>query len=347
MSEESITKIELLSFEKESGKNSTAKFLNIGEVSWRLFIPSGLYTVLSVIITTVLAEYISNTLSAFLALVAYILLLFTVSWLVLTYRSNCSEGNFKLEKEHITAIFDVVLLINAAYLLLSGLSGDSNIAYNMCLINLTLYIGFAVSLDDLFDAKNFIGILRCFYSPFSKIKLNKKMWLIIGSVALSIVLFQKLCTYTTALIIISIIFIIILLSLISLDKFRKERLSNFSSELVTLFQKNKVLLLQIGTDYVVIKSIKNALDTQTEINEISQISVDKYNMIIVLNTLRKKEDYICYLNQITEVIEPDGVIIDPFITRKQKRSFLASWFGIPLFNYKIKGKQNYSKIFDR
>ena len=347
MSEKSITKIDLLSFEKENGKNNTAKFLNIGEIFWRLSIPGCLYTAFSVTVTNLLAECISNVWSTLLMLVAYVVLLFAVAWLVLAYKNNCSEESFKLEKEHITAIFDMVLLINAVYLLFSGLLKDSNIAYNMCLTNLTLYIGFAVSLDDLFDAKNFMGILRCFYSPFSKIKLNKKIWLIIGTVALSMVLFQKLCAYTTALIVICIILIIILLSLISLDKFRKERLSSFSSELVTLFQKNKVLLLQIGTDYVVIKSIKKALDTQTAINEISRINIDKYNMVVVLNTLRKKEDYICYLNQISEVIEPDGVIIDPFITRQQKRSFLASWFGIPLFNYKIKATQDYSKIIDR
>ena len=140
-----------------------------------------------------------------------------LAWLILAYKNNCSEGNFKLEKEHITAIFDMVLLINAAYLLLSGLLKDSNIAYNMCLTNLTLYIGFAVSLDDLFDAKNFMGILSCFSSPFSKIKINKRIWLIIGTVAFSIVLFQILCAYIIPLIIFYVILIILLLSLILLN----------------------------------------------------------------------------------------------------------------------------------
>ena len=345
MREESITKIDLLSFEKERGKNNTAKFSNIGEVSWRLFIPSCLYTALSVIITTVLAEYISNVLSAFLTLAAYIVLLFSVSWLVLTYRNNCSEENFKLEKEHITAIFDIILLINAAYLLLSGLLIDSNIAYNMCLTNLTLYIGFAVSLDDLFDAKNFIGILCCFCSPFSKIKLNKKIWLIIGSVAFYIVLIQILCAYIIPLIIFCVILIILLLSLIFFNKIRKEKLKKFSHELVNLFEDNNVLILQIGADYVVIKSIEKALNTQMVISEISRINIDKYNTVVVLNTLRKKEHYVDYLNQISDIIERDGVIIDPFITKQQRRSFLSAWFGIPISLTMWNSADEYIKTF--
>lgn len=224
----------------------------------------------------------------------------------------------------------MVLLINAAYLLLSGLLKDSNIAYNMCLTNLTLYIGFAVSLDDLFDAKNFMGILSCFSSPFSKIKINKRIWLIIGTVAFSIVLFQILCAYIIPLIIFYVILIILLLSLILLNKIRKEKLKKFSNELVNSFEDNNVLILQIGTDYIVVKSIEKTLGAQTAINEISQINIDKYNTVVVLNTLRKKEDYSCYLNQVSDIIEPDGVIIDPYITKQQKRCFLASWLGIPI-----------------
>ena len=346
MREKSITKIDLLSFEKESGKNNTAKILNIGEVFWRLSIPSCLYTAFSVTITNLLAERISNVWSTLLMLVAYVVLLFAVAWLVLAYKNNCSEGIFKLEKEHITAIFDMVLLINVAYLLLSGFSRGSNIAYNMCLTNLTLYIGFAVSLDDLFDAKNYMDILRSFYSPFSKIKLNKKTWLIIGTVAVTIVLFQILCAYIIPLVIFYVILTILLLSLILLDKTRKEKLKKFNYELVNLFGDNNVLILQIGTDYVVIKSIEKAIGTQIAIKEISQSSIDKYNTVVVLNTLKKKEDYICYLNQINDIVEPDGVIIDPFITKHQKRSFLASWFGFPVSKV-VKGRsvKEYLQIF--
>ncbi len=346
MREESIMKIDLLSFEKESGKNNTTRFLNIGEVFWRLSIPSCLYTAFSVTVTNLLAECISNVWSTLLMLAAYVALLFAVAWLVLAYKNNCSEGNFNLEKEHISAIFDMVLLINAAYLLLSGLLKGSNIAYNMCLTNLTLYIGFAVSLDDLFDAKNIMGILRCFYSPFSKIKLNKKLWLIIGMVAFTIVLFQILCAYIIPLVIFYVILMVLLLSLILLDKNRKEKLEKFNNELVNLFENNNVLILQIGSDYVVIKSIKKTLGTQTSINEISKSSIDKYNTVIVLNTLKKKEDYICYLNQINDIVEPDGVIIDPFITKQQRRSFLASWFGIPVSNVVTRHKvKEYLQIF--
>ena len=174
------TTIDLISFEKEHGKNKTEMVLNIGELFWKLPILICFYTAMCTMTTDVLPNYISNICVSLINLMSNIALLVGMAILVRGYIKGHSKEESKLKIEQIMAIIDITLLIHATYFLIAGILKDSGISLGMALTNITLYIGFAVSLEDLLDIKSLKDFLCCFYKPFSNIKLSKKWWLIIS-----------------------------------------------------------------------------------------------------------------------------------------------------------------------
>lgn len=336
--------IDLISFKKEYGKNKTETILNIGELLWKLPILICFYTTVCTMTTEVLTNYISNIWVSLVGLISNIGLLVGMAILVRGYIKCYSKKESKLKIEQIMAIIDMTLLIHATYFLVAGILKDSSISFGMALTNITLYIGFAVSLEDLLDIKSLKDFLCCFYKPFSNIKLSKKWWLTISIFFILIVLFLILCLYKFTLIIVCVLLIVLLLSSIVLSTVRKNRLKKFADYLAAIFPENNVLILQIGADYVVIKSLIKIWVQQYLVDDVYDPHIEKYDMIVILNSLSNKSDYICYFEQIKDKVKRDAIIIDPFLNKRGKKKKIAAYLGIPVSTNSKYSTEEYFEI---
>ena len=79
----------------------------------------------------------------------------------------------------------------------------------------------------------------------------------------------------------------------------------FTEESIDKTEK-QILIIQLGPDYIVGKAIQNIFvdkDGKTEIRSLEKNNINKYDIVIVLNYLFRKKEYLRYLENILRTLE--------------------------------------------
>ena len=169
-------KIDLLTFEKDIQKRSMEKWEDIFSLFSMFVIPMILYY----IFCRVISEFnCSLAFSVFLSLLGYIFLLLSIPWVMKCYKRFVSR-EIPLQTNELVALFCFYLLFSAIIFIEEGILKNKDIWIYAALTNLLLYIGFTVSLDDLFNMKRYRELLNSLIKPFWGIGLNKKKMIMIN-----------------------------------------------------------------------------------------------------------------------------------------------------------------------
>ena len=277
--------------QEEAKKQRTQETMNELEVSVWLLNLSMVYTVACWFI----ALYSKN--SQIIALVAYAILLVDVSWAMLRIKKKVDkrdEESFVLSAKRSSALFNLLLIGNSLYFLVCGIRGGDGSLLSMATTNATLYIGFAVSLEGLFKIEKCMEVFRCFYAPFADFCRDRRDWVKI-IVATALIVFLGLSNSRAVMIVIFVIAVIMLIAVCCLDKYRKESLRKFCKFIVSISSGKQVLIWEMGGSSIVRKRIQKELADIDEGDLLVSVdgfdAVDKWDLIIVLNSIYKKKEY--------------------------------------------------------
>lgn len=308
---------------------------------------SGWLLVLSMVYTAV-CWFFKN--SQVIALIAYVMLLVAVSWTLFRIKKRVyerDEEGFVLSEKRASALFTLLLLGNSLYFFMCWLRDKDSSSLSMAIINAMLYIGFAVSLEGLFKIKRWWEVFRCFYAPFTDFCRGCRD-LIKIIVATIIIILLVLANSGAIMIAIFIVEVVMLIAVYCLVKYRKESLREFCEFVVSISRGKHVLIWEMGGSSIVRKGIQKGLldindgDSLVPIDNID--TADKWDVVIVLNSIHKKIAYLPSISKLSSIIAKDGVVVDPFISNEKGRRFLRSWLGIPSRKTKAISVEEYMVI---
>ena len=346
-----IAKIDHLIKYANDGESKKRRFLDSMHIIVWLAFPWLIYMVV-----LALVNEINCTLANMGAtLITYIVLLSIIRIVANSMeneKNNIAKRNVDFTAEEIASIFEIFLCASAFYFSCSALFGWNSIPAEMAIANLTLYVGFVVSLEDLVrkddeteQKKKAFIVLKPFYLMNVSLKyaiICGVIFMVVSAASASIRGYQILLALILLLAIVMLIMI----------RVKKVRLARFGQKVSVIIEHKRVLLLQIGADYVVKEAIEKAVGVTTiELVKVVDDTIDsaKYDVVIVINYLSDNRDnmYLPELRKVQNMLAEDGVIIDPFITRRKKRSFVSAWLGIPRAKVQQYSVEDYLGIFDK
>lgn len=320
---------QFISPDKE-GKIKTQKILNITDLYPCLMI----YWIAYNILNTYIPKYFTEIVSAMLSVVMYSLLLIISS--ISVYRIKLKiqrkrHKDFLLEPSQIAALFALTFLINAIYFFALYIFEQDSSMLIMTITNITLYMGFAVSLEELFNIKSIWDIGKCFLSPFARSGFTKSDWWKFGLTIILIVLFAFISVYNT------LVFVLLIAGFLAffivLSKIRKRALRLFCESITPILKDESVLVWQRGNINIVSKAIKHILlDLNIPFEPLhseNDVSTQEYNTIIILNSMNSKNDDLIYIEHLNKWITKETAIIDPFISKQMKKKNICTWLSIP------------------
>lgn len=320
---------QFISPDKE-GKIKTQKMLNITDLYPCLMI----YWIAYNILNTYIPKYFTEIVSAMLSVVMYSLLLIISS--ISVYRIKLKiqrkrHEDFLLEPSQIAALFALTFLINAIYFFALYIFEQDSSMLIMTITNITLYIGFAVSLEELFNIKSIWDIGKCFLSPFTRSGFTKSDWWKFGLIIILIVLSAFISVYNT------LVFVLLVAGFLAffivLSKIRKRALRLFCENITPILKDESVLVWQKGNINIVSKAIKHILlDLNIPFEPLyseNDVSTQEYNTIIILNSMNNKNDDMTHIEYLNKWSMKETVIIDPFMSKQMKKKNICSWLSIP------------------
>lgn len=333
----------LIKHEKEA-KDFYQKITSNSKLIIWLSIPCFVYLVLNIIVI-VFGEYFKfDIFTVLLPFIFYIIPLFSISLIYSKVISSIKKDigyEIEINGVNLAHIYTIFLFTIALYFFfvtiaeLLGMDGITAIreydwiSAKMEIISLTLYVGFVVSLEDLFNKKDYSKVCIAFLKPFVKLGIPKKY--IIGGLLVIIALaFAGVLVWAWFGMMIVVFGFLGMIGFI--DRHRKTCLNKFGLQIQKITKESDVLIFQLGADYIVKKHIGEFLkESEIEITEEREdfIFTHKFDTIIVLNSIHKEDKFLYELEKIKAILKDSGTIIDPFVTNNKKRNFLASWFGIP------------------
>lgn len=306
------------------------KISSSASVISRLFIPWLIYMA----VTAIVNEIDNTVISLGASFIAYIILLVIIPKAPGVSKKG-SEGVEKgaecYNAKEIACIFEVFLCASAFYFVCYALLGENSPSAEIAITNMILYVGFAVSLEDLVNKEGPQKRWILFVEPFRRLNIRGKHVVLAG---LALGLLAVVCFHKWTCIAICVLAFLFLLFVLWLDKYRTQSLRNFGKNMLPVIEKKNVLLLQVGTDYVMKKAITEVAGSdRIEENLRADAVLDtlKCDVVIVLNSMAKKHRcmYLSELRKVKSVLDENGVVIDPFITKRNKRSAARAWLGIP------------------
>ena len=316
-----------LEFHKDEGLLRSRKLSAALDIVICLLIPIILYSVANIVMLDVKCPPWESTLWL---LLAYVIMLFLVAISVLRHKNKCidkSGSEFVLSSDEIACLFNYILFINALYFFIWGFNEGHEGAKVMGATNATLFVGFAISLSGLFQIQKYRHIYRSFLQPFVDIKN------VIGTVSaligVVVTLLLAFCGSNPWYVAVPIVLMMVVLFFLNMR--RKTSKELFAKRIKSLILGKRILILQLGPDYIVGKTIENLfIQNGLVITPLSQEKADtyKYDIVIVLNSLFQKKVYLPYLDLIKNYLAVNGKIIDPFVTRRFRRSFVRAWMGM-------------------
>ena len=225
------------------------------------------------------------------------------------------------------------LAFTAAYFgiigLIEGIGHDDWSSLETAFLTLTLYAGFTVSLDELFDKKKCPTLWYRLTKPFRRTKISVSAIIAVVAVVVISVL-PNLCKY--------VLFVYLVLMLVFLGgmkllwEIRRRQLLIWGNNIALLLNDKKTLIYQLGTDSVVKLELEKTLTNMgVEIvnANTSDCSISHYDTVVILNSLIKREQALPGINALDSVLNDESIIVDPFITKRKHRCKLAAAFGLP------------------
>lgn len=301
----------------ENEKFPSLRFMNILDIFPCVLILNSAYLLINGIVTLIPNSVISSG----IGLLTYIIMLYIAQKWIGKIKSNM-QMDFKLENREISACFLLILLINGICLMALAYINRESLYCVMGIISLTLYVGFAVSLEKLFDDGE-CSIKYQLLKPFFDVGFNVHPYkfFLISLVAIFFIVYEY---------IIVILVLIVSLVFIAIVEYGKRRINNFFERIVNDFSSKKILVLQLGAENAAFKIVKKKLSECSEIVSGDEVNGNIYDMIIVLNTLRNERYKIVekYLNKVS--LCKDGIVIDPFFCGIYNLRFWSSWLGVPV-----------------
>lgn len=321
------TVVNVLATHQTKTKRNLRKIIGGADLLVWLILACLVYTAVNCAITELISDSLA---SMFWALIAYCVLLISVSWCALSIKKKENEkfgGKYPYSSKSISAYFTLFLLCNALYFFVAGISGDDSISLSMAIINMTLYVGFAVSPEDLFAVNKFHQALFCFVKPFRDAGITWKDWYVILTLCIVIAVVAYFSIFLIACLC-ALLFVIV--ALFVMANIKSTQLSSFCKQMTALVTNKRVLIWEIGNDYAVSEALQEKLSVSgAKVTPNPSDASRKYDVIIICNHLSNKEDYLPIIAQASEIIGDDGFVIDPFVSKKKNRSHILSQLGIP------------------
>lgn len=301
-----------------------------------LVAPWILYVILNVVISVIDIGNFTDTLALGLSLLNYLLLLKLVSnayFHVKTKLIEKSAQDILIPPEKLSDISVFFLVFTAAYFgiigLIEGVQHDDWSSLEIAFLNLTLYAGFTVSLDELFDKEKNPALWYRLTKPFRRTKISASA--IIGVVA--IVIISVLPNLWECVLFVYWALIPIFLGVMKLLlEVRRRKIRIWGNNLAILLNDKKALIYQLGTDSVVKLELEKTLTNMgVEIVDVntSDFSISHYDTVVILNSLIKREQALPGINALDSVLNDESIIVDPFITKRKRRCKLVAAFGLP------------------
>lgn len=294
------------------------KFMNMLDIFPSVFIPSSLYLLINGIVTVLPLDAATN---AAVMLFTYMLMMSIASKFV--KKIAIGKGDcFVLRSEEIAAVFLLVLLANAVCLAVLSFFLREIVYLALAIVSISLYVGFAVSLEKVFEHDEKKPFLNQLKKPFYDTKLNIKGWrnILIGVLCL---IGFVLLNYAVVL-----LALIAALAFIVIIEKSKRKMKKLGENILSESQGKAVLLLQFGPSNATINAARKQLnefcDNVTSLNE------QDFDLVVVFNTLHKQREAILEESLRQVNLKEGGSVIDPFYAKKKRNGFIAAWIGMPI-----------------
>lgn len=316
------------------------RFMSVLDIFPCVLILSSLYLLINGILIIVEANAV---ISSSVILFSYVTMLFFASRRIGEIKSD-RKAEFVLKSNEISAIFLLVLLLSTICLITLSCFMRESVYLSMAIISLTLYVGFAVSLEKLVDGDDESSIHYQLKKPFIDIGLNfkenkKTIFLAVLCTIIYIIL------YYAFLIIAAIAFILFIIVMVS----ARRRIKKFSENIIREFYSKKILILQIGPSNAITKIADEIFKKYCTVqyNSVVDLNKERYDVIIVFNTSKKHDEHITGVGLNNAILSNEGVIIDPFRRKTAKRSFWTAWFGFPVSSKRWRTMEAYMDLFKK
>lgn len=298
--------------------------------------PWVVYVILNVVISAIDAGNFTDALALGFSLLNYLLLLKLVSIAYLHIKTKLVEKSAQdilISPEKLSDISVFFLAFTAAYFgiigVIEGILHDDWSSLEIAFLTLTLYAGFTVSLDELFDTEKHSALWYRLTKPFRRTKISASAVILV----VAIVIISVLPNLSECVLYIYLALILIFLGVMKLLwEIRRRQLLIWGNNLAILLNDKKTLIYQLGTDSVVKLELEKTLtDMGVEIINVdtSDSSNSQYDTVVILNSLIKREQALPGIKGLDSVLNDGSIIVDPFITKRKHRCKLAAAFGLP------------------
>ena len=319
MSPKTDKKVEIIKV-YENVKSPSTKFMSILEIIPLSLITCTIYPLAYEIISLFnLHNAITNTIMLFV----YILMLWCASIFINSMRKKRKgKDEFNLEKSEIAAVFNLMLLLNFICLLVIGFSKKDATYLTMATLSITLYVGFTISLEEVFDndvkSKIFLQLL----CPFSDLCIGMRdWWKVFIVISFAVIYMYHPVIVLVLIVVVTAVFVLAIF-------YGKNNARNFGEQIIKMIHGDKITIVHIGAENAVTKAFLKTIAKDCEISEIQEkcFQQSDHHVLIIVNTINNKELYLPWLKNIENGLSKNCIIIDPFISKKNKRSMLSSWF---------------------
>lgn len=282
-----------------------------------------------------------NALVNIFMLFVYIIMLLLASKSIQKRKNNKSHSNdFELNGEEISAVFNLILLLHTlCFSVLGVFKGDTSYL-TMASLSITLYVGFTVSIEELFSGKS--NFCRLLLKPFSTLRITKRDWWKIAIIIFLTIAYTLFIPYILILVVFSLIIFVIMISC------GKKKAQSYVKEIMEANDMKDILIVHIGAENAMTKTIMRTFTKTDKTNEITeqQLKQHTYDTIIVLNTITKRKFLTQCKHKLQINFKEKTYVFDPFINKKAKRSVFSSWFCLHPSSKKWCSIKEYIKIFE-
>lgn len=329
-----VNKIHLHTIDKANYKNN-CKFWDGTDMAYILFGLMFIYSLINIIGEIV---FISKW-KALVPIFAYVLLLFCLSIFVMKHR-NKSGDKSDWSGEEILEVIKIVLAGNSVYFFCVGIQESIGDSIAVLAIHLSLYLGFAISLDKLLTVERWKDILEAFKGVMPK---KQFIWPMV--ITCTIFGIMGICfSYTMTCLVIILIFAVSLVSICIFLLWRKKQFKLMHTQLKTRCDGKRALILHTGVNYAFYHFLKKDVEFFDVVDSLVD-SIEQYDLIVVIYTFHDDAKQEIIVDNIRRTLKTDGYILDLFVGKNSRRGRLCAWLGAPMYWREFNSINEYCKEF--
>ena len=277
--------------------------------------------------------------NALVPVFTYLLLLFCLSIFVMKHR-NKSGDKSNWSGEEILEVIKIALAGNSVYFFCVGIQESIGDSIAVLAIHLSLYLGFAISLDKLLTVERWKDILEAFKGVMPK---KQFIWPMV--ITCTIFGIMGICfSYTMTCLVIILIFAVSLVPICIFLLWRKKQFKLMHTQLKTRCDGKRALILHAGVNYAFYQFLKNDVEFFDVVDSLED-SIDQYDLIVVIYTFYDDAMKEIIVDNIRRTLKTDGEILDLFVGKNRGRSRLCVWLGAPMCWRKFESIDAYCKEF--